>query len=121
MAIITLSFDDCSQETVKYVLDVLGKDVSASFNIVPGLMNKELFGNKLISWEEAQLILKKGHEIASHGYMHAIPKMTRRGRMCKVLQNIKNTGRTSYRRRKTKEITEIEDFWEVREIRNFSN
>jgi len=92
MAIITLSFDDCSQETVKYALDVLGKDVSASFNIVPGFMNKKLFGNKLISWKDTQLILKKGHEITSHGYMHAIPKMTLRDRMCKILQNIKNAG-----------------------------
>src|SRR3989338_3290937 len=70
-AIVTLSFDDCYQDTLVNVLPLLKKyKLKASFNVAVGLINKKLDGLKLADWADLHQANKFGAEICSHSITH---------------------------------------------------
>lgn len=71
-AILTLSFDDCYQETLINVLPLLKKyKLNASFNVTVELVNKKLDGLELTSWKDLHKASQQGMEICSHSLTHS--------------------------------------------------
>lgn len=69
---LTLSFDDCYQETLINVLPLLKKyKLNASFNVTVGLVNKKLDGLKLASWKDLHKASQQEMEICSHSITHS--------------------------------------------------
>jgi len=69
--IITLTFDDCYEETVNSVIPILSRyNIKATFYLPTGLVGKKFEGKKIVSENGIKKLVKNNHEIASHSYSH---------------------------------------------------
>lgn len=85
-SILTFSFDDCYQKTLKSTLPLLAKyQMKATYNFIAGLAGKELEGLKLASWEEVKKEGKLGMEIGSHSLTHQ--RLTTKGKLTKYFKS----------------------------------
>jgi len=69
--IVTLTFDDCYEETINNVISILSKyKMKATFYFPTSFIGKKFEGRKLVSENGIKKLVKKGHEIASHSHSH---------------------------------------------------
>ena len=84
--ILTLSFDDSYQKTVKNTLPLLNQyQMVASFNVIVNLIGKEFEGLKLASYADLKKAASQEIEIASHSLTHT--DLVKRGRIRKFLKS----------------------------------
>ena len=79
---VTLSYDDGTKDDIKF-LDIINKhNLKCTFNLVSSWMENEAHTNQEFVKEH---ILKKGHELANHGFSHRALDIVR------IIQGIQDT------------------------------
>jgi peptidoglycan/xylan/chitin deacetylase (PgdA/CDA1 family) len=73
VAIVSIEFDDCFEETVLSVLKKLEKhNLKATFAVPANKLGLQIEGGKVAEEKLIKRIIKEGHEIASHTLNHSL-------------------------------------------------